>query len=297
MFRDFNEVICLGMGGSYSEIAKDALFQAFYTDFYYYIVAYHGTEQLNQYGISNVADFVFLAKDFDGRNLPNLYGFGYAAKEYFLIYNPNNILENQIDQGFLGFCYQNGMYADLLPFLQRFFAYWRIDEGYANSTNPGADIFAESWAPTVDIAKFFYYDENTTYVKTDRTLDCFANVACVAYGFDGSDPLPKLQLRGYIFEGWYTDPDFTGEPLTVLPEATQRIYLYAKWSQDKAQQDKDAAALVDVYIYNLTTDRARVRAATVGYVQTMYDALSPEAKALVTQYEILKSFCEHYSKN
>ena len=29
MFRDFNEVICLGMGGSYSEIAKDKLFKAY----------------------------------------------------------------------------------------------------------------------------------------------------------------------------------------------------------------------------------------------------------------------------
>ena len=28
MFKDFNEVICLGMGGSYSEIAKDKLFKA-----------------------------------------------------------------------------------------------------------------------------------------------------------------------------------------------------------------------------------------------------------------------------
>ena len=28
MFRDFNEVICLGLGGSYSEIAKDKLFKA-----------------------------------------------------------------------------------------------------------------------------------------------------------------------------------------------------------------------------------------------------------------------------
>ena len=28
MFRNFNEVICLGMGGSYSEIAKDKLFKA-----------------------------------------------------------------------------------------------------------------------------------------------------------------------------------------------------------------------------------------------------------------------------
>ena len=29
MFEDFNEVVCLGMGGSYSEIAKDALFKAY----------------------------------------------------------------------------------------------------------------------------------------------------------------------------------------------------------------------------------------------------------------------------
>lgn len=276
---------------------KDTLFRAFYTDFYYYIVAYHGTEQLKQYKIDNASDFLVLAKDFDGRDLPNLYAIGYIAGRYFLIYDTNGILDNQSDKGFLGFCRQNGLYEDLLPFLQRFFAYWRIDEGYANSTNPGADLFAEAWAPTVDIAKFFYYDENTTYVKTDRTVDCFANVACVAYGFDGSDPLPKLRLRGYVFEGWYTDADFTGEPLTALPEDSQSIHLYAKWSPDKAQQDKDSAALVDVYIYNLTTDRARVTASTVGYVRAMYDALSPEAKALVTQYEILKSFCARYSNN
>ena len=34
MFRDFNEVICLGLGGSYSEIAKDELFKAY--DLYLY---------------------------------------------------------------------------------------------------------------------------------------------------------------------------------------------------------------------------------------------------------------------
>lgn len=34
MFRDFNEVICLGMGGSYSEIAKDSLFKKY--DLYLY---------------------------------------------------------------------------------------------------------------------------------------------------------------------------------------------------------------------------------------------------------------------
>ena len=34
MFEDFNEVICLGMGGSYSEIAKDKLFKTY--DLYLY---------------------------------------------------------------------------------------------------------------------------------------------------------------------------------------------------------------------------------------------------------------------
>lgn len=34
MFEDFNEIICLGMGGSYSEIAKDRLFKAY--DLYLY---------------------------------------------------------------------------------------------------------------------------------------------------------------------------------------------------------------------------------------------------------------------
>ena len=34
MFEDFNEIICLGMGGSYSEIAKDKLFKAY--DLYLY---------------------------------------------------------------------------------------------------------------------------------------------------------------------------------------------------------------------------------------------------------------------
>lgn len=34
MFNDFNEVVCLGMGGSYSEIAKDRLFKSY--DLYLY---------------------------------------------------------------------------------------------------------------------------------------------------------------------------------------------------------------------------------------------------------------------
>ena len=48
MFENFNEVICLGMGGSYSEIAKDKLFKAY--DLYLY--------QRSLDGIKDCIDYV-----------------------------------------------------------------------------------------------------------------------------------------------------------------------------------------------------------------------------------------------
>lgn len=267
--------------------SKAALCDAFYRDFYYYIAVFHGTEQLQKNGIDNVAEFVELAQDFNGAGMTDLYGIGYIAGIYFLESRANNILENQSENGFLGFCYQNGLYDDLIPFLTNYFAYWRIDEGYAKSDNRGADLFAEAWAPTVDIAKFFYYDENTSYVKTDRVLDCFTNTACVVYGLDSGHPLPQITLRGYLFEGWYDNPDFLGSPLTEIPQSEAPIRLYAKWRTDQAQQDRDNANLVDVYIHNLNTKRANRSQENIGYVIAMYDALSPEAKALVQKYDLL----------
>ena len=47
MFEDFNEVICLGMGGSYSEIAKDKLFKAY--DLYLYQRSLSGIKECIDY--------------------------------------------------------------------------------------------------------------------------------------------------------------------------------------------------------------------------------------------------------
>ncbi len=47
MFEDFNEVICLGMGGSYSEIAKDKLFKAY--DLYLYQRSLNGIKECIDY--------------------------------------------------------------------------------------------------------------------------------------------------------------------------------------------------------------------------------------------------------
>ena len=47
MFEDFNEVICLGMGGSYSEMAKDKLFKSY--DLFMYQRSLNGIKECIDY--------------------------------------------------------------------------------------------------------------------------------------------------------------------------------------------------------------------------------------------------------
>ena len=275
--------------------SKQQLFESFFTDFYYYIAAYHGLNHLKDNNLNNVQDFVNLAGDFTGAGANNLYGIGNIAGRYMLEKDINGILKNQSENGFFGFCYQNNLYQDLLPFFINFFAFWRIDEKYANSSNYGADIFAESWAPTVDIAKFFYYDETTSYVKTDRMIDCLTNIASVVYNFSNSNSLnDSIKLRGYIFDGWYDNEQFLGNRITDLSQ-TNSNKLYAKWLIDQNQVDQDSANLVDIYIYNLTTEKAVLNKVTVGYVKEMYDNLSEKGKSLVSNYDTLQELLTKYN--
>ena len=275
--------------------SKQQLFEAFFIDFYYYIAAYHGVNHLKDNNLYNVDDFVELAGDFTGAGANNLYGIGNIAGRYMLEKDVNGILENQTEKGFFGFCYQNNLYQDLLPFFINFFAFWRIDEKYANTSNYGADIFAESWAPTVDIAKFFYYDENTSYVKTDRMIDCLTNVASVVYNFSETNlNITTIKLRGYIFEGWYDNENYEGDKIISLSNTTSKK-IYAKWTIDQNQIDQDSANLVDIYIYNLTTDKAIVNNVTIGYVKMMYDNLSEKGKSLVNNYDVLKKLLAEYN--
>lgn len=274
--------------------SREELREAFYTDFYYYIAACHGTARLRSNGIKNAADFIKLAKVSPEAEETDFYEIGFVAGRYLLTSDSNGIAANQSENTFIGFCYHNGLYQEILPFLSRYFAYWRIDEGYATASNCGADLFAEGWAPTVDITKFFCFDENTSPVRTARMIDCFTNTAGVVYGFEPAEVLPDIRLRGYIFEGWYDNPQFSGEPVTETDPAHMPAALYAKWSMDTQQQDRDAAALVDVYIHNLSTQAATRNPVTVGYAKTMYGALSDSGKRLVENYPVLQKFIAQY---
>lgn len=273
--------------------SKQELFKCYFTDFYYYILAYHGPQHLEKNGIKNVDDFVKLAGDFNGGGTSNLYGIGNLTSAYMIKKDINGILENQNIDSFFGFCYKNDMYTDLLPFFINFFAYWRIDEKYANTSNYGADIFAEGWAPVVDIAKFFYYNEETSYVKTERMIDCLTNTASVAYGLEGTLPT-NLKLRGYVFEGWYDNPNFDGNKITNVSLKGSKVYLYAKWSVDTNQQEEDFKNLVDIYIYNLTTKKAVVNSTTVGYVKNMYNKLTKQSQNSLKYLDAYRKLVETY---
>ena len=281
--------------------SKDELFVNFFSDFYLYIKSYHGTAYLISKGIRSLDDFIKLAKNFNAGD-GNLTEIGDIAGRYMLTKDINGILENQPETGFFGYCYKNDRYTDLLPFFIRFFAYWRIDERYANTNNYGADMFAESWAPTVDIAKFFYYTNETTYVKTERMLDCFNYTSNVIYGdlpteiYEGMVLPTNIRLRGYIFDGWYDNPEFTGEKITTITDTSKKVILYAKWVEDTALKDEDDAAMVDVYIYNLTTKPANVTKLTVSYVSEMYEALSYNAKSQVKKYSTLTQYEDKFKE-
>ena len=281
-------------------LSKDDLFVNFFSDFYNYIKNYHGLEQLETKGINSLEDFLELASNYDaGRG--QMREIGDIACTYLLVKDVNGIIANQPESTFIGYCYKNNLYVDLIPFFIRFFAYWRIDEKYANINNYGADFFAEGWAPTVDIAKFFYYDSETTYVKSERMLDCFNFTANVVYGdlpveVKKGLVLPTdIRLRGYTFDGWYDNPEFNGNKIESITDTSKKIILYAKWIEDTDVADKDKAELVDIYTYNLTTTPANVTKKTVQYVVNMYDELSVNARQYVYRYSTLLEYSEKFA--
>ena len=122
-------------------------------------------------------------------------------------------------------------------------------------------------------------------------FDCLTNTASVIYNFNESSDLQNLKLRGYIFEGWFDNENYEGSPITNIAQNTSKK-LYAKWSVNQNQIDEDAANLVDVYIYNLTTSKAVVNNTTVGYVKTMYNNLTEKGKQLVKYYDTLMELIE-----
>lgn len=222
--------------------SKQELFTAFFSCYYDFIIEQGGNGSLNYNGIYSLNDFLNLASDFNaGRG--QMRAIGDIAATWFLQKDIGGTIENQPTTKFIGYCYQNGLFKDFIPFLMDFFAWWRQDEGYTTPTNNGSDFFAESWAPLVDTAKFFYYNENTSYVKTERIKNCFLYIPSVIsfstplptyYTGQIAITLPTPTLAGYTFLGWYDNIEKTGTPITTLTSSfSGLVSLYAKWEKNE----------------------------------------------------------------
>lgn len=69
--------------------------------------------------------------------------------------------------------------------------------------------------------------ESYTCVFNTNGGNAIANVT-LEKGAELTLPIPERE--GYTFEGWYTNPEFTGEPVTTLV-ASDNVTYYAKWTQ------------------------------------------------------------------
>ena len=232
-------------------LTKSAMRSAYFTDFYAFIVSTEeGKAHLEKNEIYSASDFVNLASDWKGAGRNELTGIGNVAGQFYLDIQVGGKLEDQPTTHFIGYCYQNNKWVDLIEFLMVFFAYWRTDEGYtggpSDPDNTGNDFFASAWASLVDTAKMFYFTSNTltdkypwfTKERSERVHYALDHVPGCAHFenlpriIDDKDVIiPDIKIEGKTFIGWFDNKEGNGEKITILrkDEVTEEVILYAIW--------------------------------------------------------------------
>lgn len=220
--------------------SKDELCEAFYTDFYQFLISKnYNFDKLN---ITSASEFITFCKDWNAQGKSDLYGVGDAFSSYYVKIDVGGTIENQGSDTFIGYCYENGKYRDFIPHLITFFAYWRTDEGYTGGSsdpnNTGNDFFASPWASLVDTAKFFFFTSKTlnskyswfNSVRVKDALDNIPSVISLPNDHFKTDPivLPQLSSTGYNFLGWY---DGEGNDANRINIVYSSCSVYAKWEK------------------------------------------------------------------
>lgn len=228
---------------------KEHLFRAYFTEFYNYIVNVRDEGgYLSSRGVNNVDDFLKVASTWNGggagmADIGNL-----AGKFYLKIDTGGKIEDQKAEDGFIGYCLENNKFVEFVYFIQDFFYWWRLDEGYTGGSDDpqgvGSDFLASAWASLVDTAKFFYFEKDTLphYFITkghvpefyDRIPYIISNTDITfTYIYDwekGMDLVKNIEVNGYEFLGWYDNPDFDGEKIERLEKGIyHNIVLYGKF--------------------------------------------------------------------
>ena len=224
------------LGFTYYETKKD-LYNAFFTDFYNFMKENTDCD-FESLGLNSVEDFLTYCMTWKANGMNEMQHIGSAFGRYFLTVEVGGSFETQPTTTFVGYCYQNDMYVDLLEFLEVFFAYWRTDEGYTTSTNNGNDFFASAWAAIIDTCKYFYFTSSSitdTYKwftkerspRVHYALDHTPYVMDIDLVTTSSETLtlPKIDRMYYDFLGWFDEDG------NVYTDVSEDIKLYAKFER------------------------------------------------------------------
>lgn len=225
-------------------LTKEDLYNSFFTDFYNFMLENTDVD-FKRYGIKNLNAFLKFSATWEADDSHSFYGVGHAFGKYFVHKDVGGKLEEQPKTSFVGYLYKRELYTEFIPFLMRFFEYWRTDEGYSFSANDpdntGNDFFADPWASLVDTCKFFHFTSknlNDTYAwfKSERVKDALDNIpgvnleTIIVGSKDNPVTLKELKREEYTFLGWYDSKKEDANKLTVID---QEMTVYAKWKRNK----------------------------------------------------------------
>lgn len=218
--------------------SKQDLFNAFFTEYYNFLINNNKQELLTNSGINTLEDFLNVALDYNYDN-GQMRGLANIISSTYLDIEVGGQIQDQSTDTFIGYCYHNNKFREFIDFIMKFFSWWREDEGYTTPTNNGSDFFASAWASLVDTQKFFYYDHTTSYVKTKRVIDCFKYIPGVTPYFHltryymGEDLSNyNVMYVGYQFEGFYIDKDYQTDANTYLNSCNeQEVTVYIKFTK------------------------------------------------------------------
>jgi len=238
---------------------KDEVKESFYTDLYNFVNNNFNSELKS----ISLEDFI----SFEPYIIGNLVG------KYFLLEEVGGKVENQPSNYFIGYCYQNNKYLEIIPHLIHFFALWReIERCMELNAN---DFFANSWASLVDTAKFFKYttvedlekSPEAPTVRDERILYMLQNCPGIYTAPLTIDPkndqrLPKPRKDGYEFIGWYDNPQFKGDKINIVSkESLEDLTYYARWATHTYFHSNDGYATFDDLYTDFLIDFSEV----VGY--------------------------------
>ena len=240
---------------------REELYIVFFTDLFNYIKALKerkGEQHLARYGLNEPLDALLMAKRWDGgeRGMPAV---GLAFGKFFITQDVGGKLENQKStDSFVGYCLNHDMYVDFLKFMQIFFYYWRLEEGFTGPAregkNPnGSDFFAEPSASIVDTAKFFYFEQDDLplYFYKQNTIPMLYShvpglinnefkksiIFSYKYHENSSLVLPDdFDCYGFRFDGWYLNDAYDGVPVNTISKFDAIKYgstltLYGKFTK------------------------------------------------------------------